>query len=123
MDRNRSHKNKMMKRTRDREILALSLLVKTLRPLDLEARKRAIDYALNRLKEEDVGNTTTREMTIGELLDEERKRLKDQTPEVSFQPSKPEAKDATLLSPRKTQAQVEREEFEAASARELKKNL
>lgn len=65
-----------MKKTRDREILALSLLVKTLRPLDLEARKRAIDYALNRLKEEDEGNMSVRETTTEEATDYRMRPIK-----------------------------------------------
>lgn len=64
-----------MKRTRDREILALSLLVKTLRPLDSEARKRAIDYALNRLKEEDHVNFVNNELSPAEVQQIIPKRL------------------------------------------------
>lgn len=78
-----------MKRTRDREIPALSILVKTLRPLDSEARKRAIDYALKRLEEED-------KETAGDLTQEERWRRFGNTP----------PKDATLLSPRNPKPDV-----------------
>lgn len=105
-----------MKRTRDREILALSLLVKTLRPLDLEARKRAIDYALNRLKQEDEGNMSVRVATPEEDTDYRMRPIKTRAiagnitdgpdPATPLPPrinrvAQP-AEDATLLSPRKT---------------------